>query len=104
MWDSRSRNGQLFYRPLDGADIHRRRSFIAADRNKTENKGACSQDNAVVAIEMKGTTATVAAVKAAGVASTSLWKVTRAATGGQSSKIDEHDKSSGGDTGLNEST
>lgn len=35
---------------------------------------------------------------------TSQWIVTRAAAGGQSSKIDEHDKSSGSDTGLNDST
>lgn len=31
-----------FYRPLGGVDIHRCRSLIAADRNKMENKGACS--------------------------------------------------------------
>lgn len=28
-----------FYRSLDSVDIHRRRPFIGADENKTEDKG-----------------------------------------------------------------
>lgn len=102
-----------FYRSLCGVDIHRRHSFIGAYGNKTEDKGvhrALLQDNATeMAIPMAVATATAATTvggtgTGVGICKTLPWMVIRAVAGGQSSKIDEHDKSSGSDTGLNDST
>lgn len=81
-----------FYRPLGGVDT---------DRNKTEDKGGTTDKTTGAVVD--GWRRRWWRVHV--VARTSPWRmVTGAAAGGHSPEIDEHDKSSGGDTGLNDST